>query len=96
MTIRAVLIAVPSMFLGWLAVLVLVGLFTDAAPASVVLFPSDAFRENLPEGAAVLNAPRYALTLTSETSGFARSLYRSGALIVLPAGLVGCLPLPRR
>ena len=35
------------------------------------------------------------VTLTAERPGLARALYRQGAWVVLPAGLRGCLPMPR-
>ena len=95
MTIRAFLIAIPAMFLGWVLVLVAVGLLTDEAPASVVLFPSEDFLNALPVGASVLGTGLYSITLKSDAPRFAQSLYQSGAMIVLPAGLPGCLPLPK-
>ena len=95
MTIRTLLIGVPAMFAGWLIVLVMVGLITDEAPASVVLFPSPEFVDALPHGTSILESTRFSVTLRSDASGFVRSLYESGAIIVLPAGLPGCLPLPK-
>ena len=93
MTIRAVLIAIPIVVLGWLGTLVTISLLTDAAPASVVLFPDQEFINRLTPDMAVLSANRWSLILTSDEPDFARRLYRNGALVVLPAGLVGCIPL---
>lgn len=95
MTIRSVLLALPLLFLGWLSVLLTVAMLTDEAPAYVVIFPGKAFLRDLPEDASVIAVSRLTVTLTSDASGFARSLYGSGAWIVLPAGLPGCLPLPQ-
>lgn len=95
MTIRSILIALPLLFLGWFSILVTVALLTDEAPAYVVLFPSDAFLSDLPDGVAIIAASSVSITFTSENRGFARSLYGSGAWIVLPAGLRGCLPMPQ-
>ena len=94
MTIRTVLIALPLLFLGWVSTLIVVGLVSDEAPASVVLFPSTAFVENLPEDVAVLEWGSLSVTLVAQQPDVARRLYQSGAWIVLPAGLRGCLPLP--
>jgi len=93
MTIRQFLMAIPLLFVAWISVLVAVGLLSDEAPASVVFFPSEKFTTNLPDGAAVLAKSRFTITLRSDEPQFAKSLYKRGARIVLPAGLAGCLPL---
>ncbi len=95
MTIRSVLIALPLLVLGWLSTLMVVALLTDVAPAYVVLLPQDTLLDGLPEDTAVLAASRLSVTVASEAPGFAKSLYASGARLVLPAGLPGCLPLPK-
>ncbi|WP_170771156.1 hypothetical protein [Ruegeria lacuscaerulensis] len=95
MTIRAVLIALPLMFLGWLSTLVVVALLTDDAPAYVVVLPKTQMLEALPGDVSVLAASPFSLTVASESEGFVKSLYNMGARLVLPAGLPGCLPLPK-
>ena len=95
MTIKSVLIALPLMFAGWLSVLMATALMTDSAPAYVVVLPSDRFLTSIPETASILAENAVSVTLTSSQSGFAKQLYRQGAWLVLPAGLRGCLPLPR-
>ncbi len=95
MTIRTVLIALPLLFAGWFSTLLVVALLTDEAPAYVVLFPGKDLMENLPEGASIIAASGFSVTLTSGEQSFARSLYSNGARIVLPAGLRGCLPMPK-
>ncbi|WP_281995551.1 hypothetical protein [Ruegeria faecimaris] len=94
MTIRSLLTAIPLMVLGWLSVLVVVALITDEAPAYVVVFPSEGLMRNLADDVAVIDSSQVSVTVTSDSSGFAQSLYRQGARLVLPAGLPGCLPLP--
>ena len=94
MTIRSLLIALPLLLAGWLSTLVVVSLMTDKAPASVVLFPTSHLLQNLPEDVSILQLNAMSITLTSKMPNLARRLYQSGALIVLPAGLAGCLPLP--
>lgn len=76
--------------------MVLVMLFSDAAPAAVVFWPGPDFLAKTPAGTAVLSASRVSVTLSNDMPGFAQALYRAGALLVLPAGLTGCLPMPRR
>ncbi|MGH1447012.1 MAG: hypothetical protein ACRBBO_13320 [Cognatishimia sp.] len=93
MTIRTLGIALPCLITGWIAVLSVVALTTNAAPAYVILFPTEGLMNALSEETAVLSARQFSITLTSEEPGFSRSLYSHGALIVLPAGLPGCLPL---
>lgn len=95
MTIRSILIALPLMFVGWLTVLLITALMTDTAPAYVVVFPSDRFLMLIPETASMLAENSFSVTLTSDAQGFARQLYGQGAWLVLPAGLRGCLPMPR-
>ncbi len=95
MTTRSVLIAIPSMLIGWLVVMLVTALLTDEAPAYVVLFPTDGFLQSLPNEISMISASVVSVTLTSEQDGFVPLLYRSGAWIVLPAGLTGCLPMPK-
>lgn len=95
MTIKAALIALPLLVLGWLSTLAVVALLTDEAPAYVVLLPSQSFLQNLPENIAVMGWSEVSITVASNTDAFAKSLYQSGARLVLPAGLPGCLPLPK-
>lgn len=92
--IRRVLIALPLVALGWIGVMAGVMLVSDAAPAAVVILPGEDLLAGVPE-ASILARGRFTITLASAQPGFGRALYRSGALLVLPAGLAGCLPLPR-
>ncbi|MCG6903283.1 MAG: hypothetical protein LJE68_11440 [Rhodobacter sp.] len=86
--------ALLAAVLGWIAIMAVVMRFSDAAPAAVVFFPPEGFVASLPEDTTILSYTRYTLTLQSEqTTGFGAILYRSGAWLVLPAGLIGCLPL---
>ena len=92
MTIRAVFMAAPFVLMGWIGVLTVVAFVSDEAPAYVVLFPSQILVENISESSSILAASVASVTLTSDEAGFARSLYRNGAWLVLPAGLAGCSP----
>ena len=95
MTIRAVFMAAPFVLMGWIGVLTVVAFVNDGAPAYVVLFPSQIFLENIPESTSILSTSISSVTLTSDEAGFARSLYRNGAWLVLPSGLPSCLPQPK-
>ena len=95
MTIRAVFMAAPFVLMGWIGVLAVVAFVSDGAPAYVVVFPSQILLENIPESSSILATSIASVTLTSDETGFARSLYRNGAWLVLPAGLPGCLPQPK-
>ena len=94
MTIRAVFMTIPFILMGWIGVLTMVCVVSDRAPAYVVLFPSQLLLENIPESSSILATSIASITLTSDETGFARALYLSGAWLVLPAGLPGCLPKP--
>lgn len=89
MIIRALAILV-MLGCGWVAVLAGVMVTTDASPAALVLFPSQDFLNDLPEGAAIMGKTWYSVTLADPQDGFAQSLYQAGALLVLPSGLQGC------
>lgn len=95
MTIKRLLLGLAGMFAGWLAVLVTVGLISDAAPAYVVVLPPQGLIGRLDPDIAVMAAGRASVTLRSDQPGLARRLYAAGAPLVLPAGLPGCLPLPK-
>ena len=95
MTIRSVLVALPLLFFGWFFTLVAVALLTDEAPAYVVLFPGEDLVRDMHDDVSIISDSQFSVTLTSDRRGLARTLYGNGASIVLPAGLPGCLPLPR-
>ncbi|MGJ8627999.1 MAG: hypothetical protein ACSHXB_13655 [Sulfitobacter sp.] len=82
-----------AVVIGWIAVLAGVMVVTDVAPAALVMFPGTAFLNDLPEGVAILSQNAVSVTLISEMDGFGAALYRAGAIVVLPAGLLGCAPL---
>ena len=77
----------------WITIMALVMRLSDAATAALVLFPPKGFVKELPDGFAILGYSNIALTITSDTKDFAAKLYDSGAWLVLPAGLKGCLSL---
>ncbi len=95
MTIRRIGLALPLVLALWIGVMAIVMVATDAAPGAVVIMPSQTLIANLPDGAAILGRSPISLTLASDASGFGRALYSAGAWLVLPAGLTGCLPLPK-
>lgn len=95
MTIRALFWAVPLVFSTWIGLLIAVSVLSDAAPAYVVLWPTESFVESLPKGIAILGVNGWSITLSSHQDQFARALYDLGGRVVLPAGLPGCVPLPR-
>ena len=87
--------ALPLVLVAWIALMALVMRFSDAAPAAVVPFPSEALMVSLPEGAAILDLNGLALTLANQPE-LTKNLYDAGAWLVLPAGLTGCLPLTKK
>ena len=94
-TIRRWGAALLLVFAGWLGVMALVMLLSDAAPGAVVLFPSADFIARLPDGVAVVgDGPFWIALRGGDITAFGQKLYAAGGWIVLPAGLPGCLPLP--
>ncbi len=77
---------------GWIAVLAGAMVLTDAAPAALVMFPDPALLAALPDGVAITGKTAISVTLTSDGMGLTHLLYDAGALLVLPAGLLGCAP----
>lgn len=94
MTIRTWVLALFLVGAGWFATLLTVMVATDAAPGAIVLWPEDDFVSNLPEGSAVVGVGAYWVAVRGNSQNLGLALYRAGGLIVLPAGLPGCLPLP--
>ena len=84
---------VISVLIMWITIMALVMRLSDAAPSALVLFPPKGFVKELPDGFAVLGYSNITLTIASDTKGFGAKLYDSGAWLVLPAGLKGCLSL---
>ena len=84
---------VISVLIMWITIVALVMRISDAAPAALVLFPPKGFVKELPDGFAVLGYSNITLTIASDTKDFGAKLYDSGAWLVLPAGLKGCLSL---
>lgn len=91
-TIKRILLTLPIVVIGWLAIMAAVMRFSDAAPAAVVPFPSEMFMAGLPRDASILDLTGVAVTFANRPD-LAKTLYQAGAWVVFPAGLTGCLPL---
>lgn len=92
MTIKRLLLAIPLLLIGWIATLATVMALGGAAPAAFVPFPSNTFIATLPQDITITGRSPISLTLRSETPNLPSRLYRSGAWLVLPAGLEACIP----
>jgi len=84
---------VSAVAVGWFTILVLSMILSDAAPGAIAIFPSHDFIEHLPEGASIVDFGDYWIGIRSNRPGLGLALYDAGAVLVLPAGLPGCLPL---
>ncbi|OUX41322.1 hypothetical protein CBE37_05085 [bacterium TMED277] len=84
---------VISVLIMWITIMALVMRLSDAVTSALVLFPPKGFIKELPDGFAVLGYSNITLTIASDTNDFGAKLYDSGAWLVLPAGLKGCLSL---
>ena len=96
MTIRRWALAILAVFAGWLGVMTLVMVLSDAAPGAIVLFPAPGFVTQLPDGVAIVDDGAFWIALRAQEgqTGLGVRLYQAGGRLVLPAGLPGCLPLP--
>ena len=94
MTIRTWLLSLAAVVAAWFGLQLTVMRFTDAAPGAVALFPSAEFGARLPRTVAIAGVGAHWIAVRSDEPNLGRTLYASGAVLVLPAGLPGCLPLP--
>ncbi len=90
MTIRRALGGLALVAAGWIAVLAGVMVVSDKAPAALVILPSGTFLSDLPD-AAILSRTAVSVTIRDTGPWLAARAYRAGAVLVLPAGLTGCL-----
>lgn len=84
---------ISGLVAAWVALLASVMALTDAAPGAMVLFPSRTLLTHLPDEAVIIDAGQFTVTLRT-TPGLTQDLYAAGAMLVLPAGLTGCLLPP--
>ena len=94
MTIRSWISSVVVVLIGWISLQLGVMYFTDVAPGAMALFPNEGFISRLPANAGIVEFGDFWITVASDEPALGKKLYAAGALIVLPAGLLGCLPLP--
>lgn len=90
--IKRLLIALPVLLLGWIAVLAVVMRIGGEAPGAFVPFPAASFIEALPEDVAITSRSAISVTVQSDTDDLTKRLYAAGAILVLPAGLDACIP----
>ncbi|WP_368185974.1 hypothetical protein [Aestuariibius sp. HNIBRBA575] len=93
MTIKTWVTSVTFVLVGWITLQLGVMYFSDAAPGAMVLFPDHDFISRLPAQTAIVDMGGFWITLASDEPNLGKNLYSAGALIVLPAGLPGCVPL---
>lgn len=74
---------------GWLGVMTGGAFVPAAAPALLIVAPPPDILHRLP-GAMLVDAGRFTVTLTGVTAAEA---YGAGGMLVLPAGLRGCVAL---
>jgi hypothetical protein len=91
---RRIALALPVVALAWIALLALVMRLSGEAPAALVILPPEGMLAALPSDVAVTSAGPFSVTV-SGGAGLVAQLYAAGALLVLPAGLTGCLPQAR-
>ena len=92
MTIRSWIASVVVVLIGWISLQLGVMYFTDVAPGAMALFPNEGFISRLPANAGIVEFGDFWITVASDEPALGKKLYAAGALIVLPAGLLGCFP----
>jgi hypothetical protein len=85
-----------GVLLAWLGLTLALPLTLRAGAQVDVYFPSQHLLTNLPDDVSVVDWGRNRITLTGERRDLALSLYRAGAMIVLPAGGGGCVDLRKK
>lgn len=77
----------------WGTLMIGVTRLPNAAPAALVMFPTEQFIDALPIDVRIIEYTSFSVTLASDQRD-PNALYALGAFIVLPAGLTGCIPEP--
>lgn len=95
MTTRSWLLAVVLVLIGWVGVQAAVMRASDIAPGAIALFPKPGFAANLPADIAIVGLGTFWIAVRYDGPDLAKTLYSKGARLVLPAGLPGCLSLPK-
>ncbi len=85
-----------GILLAWLGLTVALPLALREGAQVDVYFPSQHLLTNLPDDVSVVDWGRNRITLTGERRDLALSLYRAGAMIVLPSGGGGCVDLRKK
>lgn len=93
MTTSSWIASVVVVLSGWISLQLGVMYFTNAAPGAMALFPKEEFLSRLPVDASIVDIGGFWVTIASEEPALGKRLYAAGALIVLPAGLLGCVPI---
>ena len=96
MTIRSWALSIVLVLFGWISLQLGVMYFTDAAPSAVALFPSSGFIDQLPPQAAILGMGKQWIAISYDGPDLGKTLYKAGALVVLPAGLPGCISFSQK
>ena len=77
----------------WLSAMLGAMLFTNVAPAALVIAPSSQFVSSLPSTVQMMRGGDWSMVVTSSKENYALDLYKAGALLVFPALQNGCLAL---
>ncbi len=86
-----ILLALPIVAMAWIAILTGVMRLSGDAPDALVLWPPKALMAHLPADVSITSVGPYSVTFRGGP-GLVAWLYASGAGLVFPAGLQGCLP----
>lgn len=91
--LRRLILALPFLFVGWIATLAIVLRLGGEAPGVFVPFPPEGLVAALPDGISITGSSPISVTLQGGGAGFVHQVYEAGAWLVLPAGLEACIPV---
>ena len=81
---------------GWFTLAAGLTLVPGITDSVLIPFPQNAMAENLPEDVSILRWDDGMAVLYSERPGYVAGLYKSGAVLVLPARKSGCIDLRKK
>ena len=81
---------------AWFVAIPLLTLIPGMSNSVRVYRPSEVFLEHLPEGSNIVSWSDRSIALSSDVPNFVLSLYKSGAILVLPAGMTGCVDIANK
>ena len=87
------IVTLSCILAAWFAAIPLIAIIPGISNSVRVYHPSETFLSQLPEGTRIVSWNDQSIAMSSDAPNFVLSLYKSGAKLVLPAGMAGCVDL---